>query len=498
MYFYNPRSLQFYQNGGAIAHGQHLQQIQVLQQQINNFNKAIANPDQSEIVEYNADGTPTGELDVELYHVWGNPADNARDLQENLLEKTNARLFLQNKLNRIMSHVQRGGATAEQEIQNLQQQINNFNKAIANPDQSEIVEYNADGTPTGELDVELYHVWGNPADNARDLQENLLEKTNARLFLQNKLNNLREQYKNLKSQALSKATEEELSQDLVDRIMSHVQSGGATAVADGAAGVTAGNTFESVNSYEDINSSKIKIIGEKHMPNSYFTNKIIQELASEILDTNTILFLEISPENLDLLKTGNKNSTISGNIFNIIAQIKSYEMIEDIDVNELFSRIIPFDSRPVYLQRIAFNYNGHEEYKENFNLIKNYILKKSSNEENFKHLMYLSFIQPVEIFLDSIPQVKKDNKYIKNIIDKLQNPEDGLINNAIEIIKSNNYEDFYKHFYETLRVIYNYMCDINCLALILNYSNKKINIVVGEAHAHKFKTEILSDIIVSR
>ena len=24
MYFYNPRSLQFYQNGGAIAHGQHL------------------------------------------------------------------------------------------------------------------------------------------------------------------------------------------------------------------------------------------------------------------------------------------------------------------------------------------------------------------------------------------------------------------------------------------------------------------------------------------
>ena len=411
---------------------------------------------------------------------------------------------------RVLQFYQNGGAISDgpniqQQIQVLQQQINNFNLAIANPDQSEIVEYNADRTPTGELDVELYHVWGNPADNARDLQENLLEKTNARLFLQNKLNNLREQYKNLKSQALSKATEEELSQDLVDRIMSHVQSGGATAVADGAtavadgaAGVTAGNTFESVNSYEDINSSKIKIIGEKHMPNSYFTNKIIQELASEILDTNTILFLEISPENLDLLKTGNKNSTISGNIFNIIAQIKSYEMIEDIDVNELFSRIIPFDSRPVYLQRIAFNYNGHEEYKENFNLIKNYILKKSSNEENFKHLMYLSFIQPVEIFLDSIPQVKKDNKYIKNIIDKLQNPEDGLINNAIEIIKSNNYEDFYKHFYETLRVIYNYMCDINCLALILNYSNKKINIVVGEAHAHKFKTEILSDIIVSR
>ena len=187
MYFYNPRVLQFYQNGGAISDGPNIQQqIQVLQQQINNFNLAIANPDQSEIVEYNADRTPTGELDVELYHVWGNPADNARDLQENLLEKTNARLFLQNKLNRIMSHVQRGGATAEQEIQNLQQKIATLNQAIAIQNADEEADY-VDGIPTGEVSEALHATSANQQQVYEAIQE---RKIDARDYFQTRLNQL--------------------------------------------------------------------------------------------------------------------------------------------------------------------------------------------------------------------------------------------------------------------------------------------------------------------
>ena len=233
MYFYNPRSLQFYQNGGAIAHGQHLQQIQVLQQQINNFNKAIANPDQSEIVEYNADGTPTGELDVELYHVWGNPADNARDLQENLLEKTNARLFLQNKLNRIMSHVQRGGATAEQEIQNLQQKIATLNQAIQDADEDEIAVYDGGqsartcggiGNPTGEVGPShgLYYVYNDQGQGrAQQIQRIQQDKIDARDHFQTRLNQLQAFNQTQHAQALP--------DEVVANIMRQIQRGGATA-----------------------------------------------------------------------------------------------------------------------------------------------------------------------------------------------------------------------------------------------------------------------------
>ena len=288
MYFYNPRSLKFYQTGGAIADGQHIQQqIQVLQQQINNFNQAIANPDQSETVEYNADGTPTGELVGALYHVWGDPADNARDLQSNLLEKTNARLFLQNKLdnlkdqyknlksqalsratvdvlpedlvNRIMSHVQRGGATIQQEIQNLQQKIATLNQAIQKADGGIKAVYDGGidpyscagiGNPTGEVTRLYYYADPNSAQRgklpnppgpsdviyadhtldqgkARAQQEQRIQqdKIDARDYFQTRLNQLQAFTLPIASSPVN-----ELPEEVVANIMRHSQQMGGAGI----------------------------------------------------------------------------------------------------------------------------------------------------------------------------------------------------------------------------------------------------------------------------